>query len=819
MSSKGQDPQEWANKRKAAMERARQIREARANEGVDENHTFKPTLTKRPSYLDKRPTDALDVLSANAAPHVQVDSIFEQPLPGSKSNFSGGYDLPSPGSDALGKEVKKFGADGFPKESGAPSNRQGGGTNYKSNFMKQYHKHEEAAGARDGRSNWENRVNTPPKAPEPSQLARAQVDKYSNQEYDDIADAAEDFMTTLRGGGGRDVGGGWNSDTATSDIYSQPIKTKQGLKPARKRGEPNPPRRAPPAVPDAGAGIGGGYGEAHLFPDDDLHRPQPTRAERRQSQLDALEENYQRQAGGGRRRAGEGPRTEQPTAPRRRTPPRSRLEESALRGRQWNADTTFPSEEGRNGGYGDHDDDDDEPIEPNFAPQDARPQYRGVVQPPNAGRAEAELRPKPTKSKKPEMTQARSRLALLKSKIRSSDDKGEKSLMRSSSSKLMDSEFARSEMDDYNTSDGGRRTAPGQARSPFASDETQSALHHTPDAPHERSGHYHEPWNTPGAYPPGEGPPSEADMSHGAAAAPRAARASRPQPRAKPAAKPRAAPKQQQQQQQRGGTDPFADLSYEREPTGYGSHYGDDERDRDPYADDHMGRGGGGGMSSGARGGMGGGGNGHGRNVDDLPAMAGASTAGLPAGLSETAPVGEQRQCTNCGRSFNPKPYEKHITICHKVNKKRDVFDMKAKRLVDPEQEKLARQAARDERRGGGASRNPRSATERAVGGGGGSSKAKWKKESESFRQAMRANRQVAQAIATGAPLPPPTPSENPDYIACPTCGRRFNQKAGERHIPLCKNIRAKPTSLKRGQGIRIKGGSTTAQGTGGMFR
>ena len=65
MSLKNQDPTEWANKRKAAIERARQIRENREREGVDENHTFKPTLTKRPSYLDKRPAAALDVVSAN----------------------------------------------------------------------------------------------------------------------------------------------------------------------------------------------------------------------------------------------------------------------------------------------------------------------------------------------------------------------------------------------------------------------------------------------------------------------------------------------------------------------------------------------------------------------------------------------------------------------------------------------------------------------------------------------------------------------------------------------------------------------------------
>ena len=70
------------------------------------------------------------------------------------------------------------------------------------------------------------------------------------------------------------------------------------------------------------------------------------------------------------------------------------------------------------------------------------------------------------------------------------------------------------------------------------------------------------------------------------------------------------------------------------------------------------------------------------------------------------------------------------------------------------------------------------------------------------FRNAMKAARQVSQAIATGAPLPPPSYSApDPSLIPCPTCGRRFSQKAGERHIPQCANIMAKPKSLKAHSG------------------
>lgn len=42
----------------------------------------------------------------------------------------------------------------------------------------------------------------------------------------------------------------------------------------------------------------------------------------------------------------------------------------------------------------------------------------------------------------------------------------------------------------------------------------------------------------------------------------------------------------------------------------------------------------------------------------------------------------------------------------------------------------------------------------------------RWKEQSNAFREAMRAAREVTQAIATGAPLPPPTTSA-PDPSVC----------------------------------------------------
>ncbi len=177
---------------------------------------------------------------------------------------------------------------------------------------------------------------------------------------------------------------------------------------------------------------------------------------------------------------------------------------------------------------------------------------------------------------------------------------------------------------------------------------------------------------------------------------------------------------------------------------------------------------------------------------------------------------GPQMECPDCGRKFNPIPYEKHIKICAKVFlQKRKVFDTVKMRVADnPEQLKLLQKAEKEEKLK--AKREAQAAKksnidDRAVDGGD-SAAAKWKKDSEAFRAAMKAARQYSKAVAAGDPLPPPVASA-PDssLIPCPHCGRRFNEKAAERHIPVCTSIRAKPTSLRRGAG---GGGGTVGTGS-----
>lgn len=188
-------------------------------------------------------------------------------------------------------------------------------------------------------------------------------------------------------------------------------------------------------------------------------------------------------------------------------------------------------------------------------------------------------------------------------------------------------------------------------------------------------------------------------------------------------------------------------------------------------------------------------------------------------------------QCPDCGRSFNEQAYEKHTRICKKVFiDKRKVYDSAEHRAKGCDLEEAPRARKSGLNRGNSTKRiaavqysgpgTPvarQSQGQSSFGGQGGNSGAtpKWKADSSALRQAMKAARQVSlaqkKAAETGIPLaqllPPPTaesaaadPIYN-SYIQCPTCGRRFNETAGARHIPKCKDIINKPSRLKAHSG------------------
>uniref|UniRef100_A0A0N4Z8R3 Zinc finger C2HC domain-containing protein 1A n=1 Tax=Parastrongyloides trichosuri TaxID=131310 RepID=A0A0N4Z8R3_PARTI len=131
--------------------------------------------------------------------------------------------------------------------------------------------------------------------------------------------------------------------------------------------------------------------------------------------------------------------------------------------------------------------------------------------------------------------------------------------------------------------------------------------------------------------------------------------------------------------------------------------------------------------------------------------------------------------CSLCGRKFVQESLPKHEVACQKLNsKKRKVFDSGKQRATGSDiNYKDIKKVQQEKQKFGGTFPRP---------------KTNWKERHETFIGAVSASKQVEIAIKTGAPLPPPPKASVPnDYITCEFCGRNFNEKAAERHIPFCK--------------------------------
>ena len=79
--------------------------------------------------------------------------------------------------------------------------------------------------------------------------------------------------------------------------------------------------------------------------------------------------------------------------------------------------------------------------------------------------------------------------------------------------------------------------------------------------------------------------------------------------------------------------------------------------------------------------------------------------------------------------------------------------------------------------------------------------KKNWRAEHENFIKTIRYAKAVTDAEKGGgnvADLPPPPVTENPDYKECPYCHRTFNPTTAERHIPHCKNTKARPAPVRQ---------------------
>jgi hypothetical protein len=185
------------------------------------------------------------------------------------------------------------------------------------------------------------------------------------------------------------------------------------------------------------------------------------------------------------------------------------------------------------------------------------------------------------------------------------------------------------------------------------------------------------------------------------------------------------------------------------------------------------------------------------------------------------------RECPDCGRKFNETAYERHVKICKKVFiEKRKTFDSQKHRVEGTEMAAIPVNRRYQPPSSSAPNNNSSIKPAKHSSHQSNASMPKWKADSEAFRQAMKQSRQVSMAEKkskeTGIPLAQllpanarVDPANDPvyaSYILCPTCGRRFNETAGARHIPKCRDILAKPSRLISHSGQQA---TTAAAATG----
>ena len=153
----------------------------------------------------------------------------------------------------------------------------------------------------------------------------------------------------------------------------------------------------------------------------------------------------------------------------------------------------------------------------------------------------------------------------------------------------------------------------------------------------------------------------------------------------------------------------------------------------------------------------------------------------------------DMSECGVCGRHFACDRLARHQKACTKMKtrgEKRKAFDVRGQRWQATDAEQYVKTAAK---RGQLERPDPESqASAREA------KRKKWLAQSRAIRRAARAGKGGSARDAD--PFPVEEEEEVDDRVQCPNCGRKFAALPAERHIARCKDIRAKPTTLKRSQ-------------------
>ena len=185
-----------------------------------------------------------------------------------------------------------------------------------------------------------------------------------------------------------------------------------------------------------------------------------------------------------------------------------------------------------------------------------------------------------------------------------------------------------------------------------------------------------------------------------------------------------------------------------------------------------------------------------GSNFDQFASPAGLGTSGFnDPETYQSGNSGNLVPCSKCGRTFAGDRVDRHERICNNT-KQRKVFNSTKHRTEGTE--------AAAFNRPGRSSSKPMPKP-----------KSNWRQKHEDFIRAIRDAKNVQSYVKKGgnlADLPPPPPSENPDYVFCKHCTRRFAPETAVRHIPKCATTFNRPAPPKQ-RAIPLGGGRTRGSG------
>ncbi|CAD8121772.1 unnamed protein product [Paramecium sonneborni] len=150
---------------------------------------------------------------------------------------------------------------------------------------------------------------------------------------------------------------------------------------------------------------------------------------------------------------------------------------------------------------------------------------------------------------------------------------------------------------------------------------------------------------------------------------------------------------------------------------------------------------------------------------------------------------GELEQCEICSRKFHTERIGKHRQVCEKAQQKQ----IEREKLIKRKQQKKAElQQKLDVKE--------KEVKNKTVNN--------WREQHKQFQQMIHGSKKEQEVQNEGGEdrtVKTPELVENSQYVYCEYCQRRFDRYVAERHIPKCKEIKAKPKPPKKHQQQEMK--------------